>query len=196
MKSILWCKTKLTLAVTAATIILSSFTNSLESNIPNIVFSNISQNEGLSQGIVVSCCQDSLGHMWFATHDGLNRYDGYRFTTYKRELDDSTSIADNMITKVYIDSKGSLWVGTEKGLSFYDRAKDRFRNYRTGNKAVTGIADMEDGKYLIAAGGGLRVFDSTSQVWIDSCPICQKESFGATIIYKSGNDIYILWRIL
>ena len=195
MKPILWCKTKLTLAVTAATIILSSFTNSLESNIQNIVFSNISQNEGLSQGIVVSCCQDSLGHMWFATHDGLNRYDGYRFTIYRNEPDDSTSIVDNMICKVYTDSKGALWVGTEKGLSYYDRAKDRFRNYRTGNKPVTGIVDMEDGKYLIAAGGSLKVFDSASEEWIESTPVHQKESFGATIIYKHGNDIYVGTRL-
>ncbi len=33
--------------------------------------------DGLSQGYVPSLIQDSRGFMWFATADGLDRYDGY-----------------------------------------------------------------------------------------------------------------------
>ena len=58
--------------------------------------------------------------MWFATHDGLNRYDGYRFKTYRKVENDSTTIADNIIRKVHVDCKGNVWIGTEKGLTFYD----------------------------------------------------------------------------
>ena len=192
MKSILFYKTKLVLAAIAVIIIASSFTSAAPNDNQRILFTHISPNEGLSQGIVVSCCQDSLGHMWFATHDGLNRYDGYRFTVYRNNPDDSTSVADNLIRKVYTDSKGGLWVGTEKGLSFYDREKDIFRNYPIGGKSVTGIVDMEaDGKFLVAAGGSLRIFDSGSNQWLEATPPHQKESFGATIIYKTGEQIWI-----
>lgn len=82
--------------------------------------------------------------MWFATHDGLNRYDGYRFTVYKNVAQDSTTIANNLIRKVYIDATGNLWVGTDKSLSFYDRNKEIFQNYSTDGQAVTGIAERED----------------------------------------------------
>lgn len=174
-------KTKLTLATFVIVILSCSFK-----------FSHFSLNEGLSHSIVVSCCQDSLGHMWFATHDGLNRYDGYRFTVYKNDQQDSTSIADNLIRKVYTDSKGGLWIGTDKSLSFYDRDKEIFRNYKTGGKSVTGITDIDgSGRILVAVGGSIRIFDSQKDQWLDFTSAAQKESFGAKILYNSGDKIFI-----
>ena len=159
----------------------------------SFTFTNISVNDGLSHNIVVSCCQDNLGHIWFATHDGLNRYDGYRFKTYRNAENDSTSIADNIIRKVHTDCKGDIWIGTEKGLSFYDRENDIFRNYNTKGLAVTDITDIDDGnKLIIAAGGGIKLFDTQTKDWDYSCPpLLIKESFGANVIYKNENDIYI-----
>ena len=63
---------------------VSATTDTFSNNyIPKITFSHFSTNEGLSQGTVVSSCQDKFGRMWFATHDGLNMFDGHRFTIYK-----------------------------------------------------------------------------------------------------------------
>ena len=157
----------------------------------DISFAHISINDGLSQSTVRSACQDGRGQMWFATHDGLNRFDGYDFTVYRHRDDDSTSISDNIIRKVYLDIKGGLWIGTEKGLSFYDREKDSFLNFPTGGKAVTGIAEDSDGRFLIATGGSLRFFDSNKWNWEISAPPCQPETFGATILYKDNDDIWI-----
>ena len=157
----------------------------------DISFTHISINDGLSQSTVRSACQDSRGQMWFATHDGLNRFDGYDFTVYRHKDDDSTSIADNIIRKVYLDSKGGLWVGTEKGLSFYDRDKDSFRNFSTGGKTVTGIAEDSNGRFMIATGGSLRIFNSKTWNWEISAPPCQPETFGATILYRDNDDVWI-----
>ena len=44
-----------------------------------INFSYISINDGLSQSTVFSIAQDKLGNMWFATYDGVNKYDGYTY---------------------------------------------------------------------------------------------------------------------
>ena len=82
----------------------------------DLVFSQISISEGLSQSTVLASCQDANGHMWFATYNGLNKYDGYEFTIYTHESKDSTSILDNIIRTIYVDRIGGLWVGTEKGL--------------------------------------------------------------------------------
>jgi ligand-binding sensor domain-containing protein len=90
---------------------------------PKIHFSHLSVNDGLSQGTVVSCSQDKLGHIWMATHDALNKYDGHQFTVYRHSAEDTTSILDNMIRKVYSDQNGGLWIGTAKGLSFYNSKK-------------------------------------------------------------------------
>ena len=59
-----------------------------------ITFSYISINEGLSQSTVFSIDQDKRGNMWFATYDGVNKYDGYAFTVYQHNEDDPNSIRD------------------------------------------------------------------------------------------------------
>ena len=157
-----------------------------------ISFSHFYVNDGLSQGTVMSSCQDSTGHMWFATLDGLNRYDGYRFKVYRHNPEDTTSINDNIIRKVYIDSRGDLWVGTAKGFAMYDRKMDCFRNVSTGKLTVTGIAEASDeGMMLIAAGGSLRFFNRETWAWNDNGAPYQSEKFGATIMYCSGSAIWI-----
>ena len=67
-----------------------------DSHEDEIEFTNISIQEGLSESVVLASCQDKMGHMWFATQDGVNRYNGYDFTVYRNESEDSTSIADNI----------------------------------------------------------------------------------------------------
>ncbi len=68
--------------------------------------------------------------MWFATDDGLNKFDGTNFTVYRRKPGDSFSLRSNEILALHEDRAGNLWVGTSGGaLSYYDREKDRFINY-------------------------------------------------------------------
>ena len=73
-----------------------------------------------SSGLINDICQDKYGYIWIATENGLNKFDGYRFTTYLSHPDDSTTLGSNIVTKLYCDKKGQLWVGTRIGLSRYD----------------------------------------------------------------------------
>ena len=159
-------------------------------NASGFIFSHITTNEGLSQGTVLAGCQDMTGQMWFGTQDGLNRYDGYKFTGYRNNPDDPKSIAGNIIRHLSLDNEGNLWIGTDKGLSQYDSRKDCFRNFSMEDKVVTGIADIGD-RLLVASGGSLRFFDTVSMEWAALTPPQQNESFGATAIHRHGNDIYI-----
>ena len=86
----------ITILTSLSTILASAKTQDLEQS---TLFTHFSVNEGLSHGTVVSCCQDSLGHIWFATNDGLNRYDGYEFHVYRNEENKENSIASNIIKK-------------------------------------------------------------------------------------------------
>lgn len=38
--------------------------------------------QGLSNNYVISIAQDKQGFLWFATEEGLNKFDGTRFMTY------------------------------------------------------------------------------------------------------------------
>ena len=86
------------------------------SDIPEqINFSYISINEGLSQSTVFSIDQDQRGNMWFATYDGVNKYDGYSFTVYQHNEDDPTSIVLEISRIVMSDSLGRVWFGRRVG---------------------------------------------------------------------------------
>ena len=80
-------------------------------------FKNITTEHGLSSERIGASVQDNDGFIWFATNDGLCKYDGYRIDVFKNIENDSTSISGNIITTLLIDSKGFLWAGTyESGL--------------------------------------------------------------------------------
>ena len=73
----------------------------------------------LSSNQITRICQDKVGYIWVGTEYGLNKYDGYRFTNYLHETDDTTSVCSNVISFLFADSKGTVWVGTQKGLDRY-----------------------------------------------------------------------------
>lgn len=87
--------------------------------------------DGLSQGMVNAIIQDAYGFMWLATKDGLNRYDGYSFTVFRHDPEDSTTVRNNYIYSLLEDKQGRLWVGTSEGLDLFDRTTETFRHVRS-----------------------------------------------------------------
>jgi diguanylate cyclase (GGDEF)-like protein len=92
-----------------------------------MAFERVSLEQGLSQSTVLSMIQDSQGFMWFGTEDGLNRYDGLTFKSYKSDPSDHASLPNNMVWALAEDAKGDLWLATEGGgVARWERAHDRF----------------------------------------------------------------------
>ncbi len=91
-----------------------------------ILFRNYSVKEGLCSNTVWTIAQDDNGYMWFGTRNGLNRFDGYKFTTYKFHENDPHSLGDNFVHKIFRYDKKTLWIGTEKGLYSLDLETELF----------------------------------------------------------------------
>jgi ligand-binding sensor domain-containing protein/signal transduction histidine kinase len=90
----------------------------------------IGTSQGLSQSSVNAILCDSTGYMWFATQDGLNRYDGYTMTVYRHEAADSTSLPDNFLWRLAPATDGGFWIGTFKGgLGYCGPGHDGFHSY-------------------------------------------------------------------
>lgn len=89
---------------------------------------------GLSQSTINDILEDRDGFVWIATDDGLNRYDGQKFTIYKHFRSDSTTIPDNEIRMLYEDKNGKIWIGTVSGLCVYDKNSNQFKTYRNSEK--------------------------------------------------------------
>ena len=61
----------------------------------DIKFEHLTVDDGLSNNYIRSIAQDNMGFMWFATEDGLNKYDGYTFTVYRYDPDNASSLRMN-----------------------------------------------------------------------------------------------------
>ncbi len=147
------------------------FPQSNESNFVHLISEN-----GLYQNTVHAILQDKKGFIWFATEDGLNKYDGYNFTVYKNNPQDSNSISDNFIWTIFEDKSGTLWIGTNSGgLSKFNESTETFTNYRNNSNDSQSIshnnirAIYEDHKgslWVGTEGGGLNKFDKKNNSFI------------------------------
>jgi signal transduction histidine kinase/ligand-binding sensor domain-containing protein/DNA-binding response OmpR family regulator len=90
-------------------------------------FDFFSQEQGLSNNQIHCVLQDRKGWLWIGTSQGVCRFDGYRFTVFKNDPDDSASLKGNLVRTMFEDSKGQLWLGTENGgLNRFNREKEIF----------------------------------------------------------------------
>jgi ligand-binding sensor domain-containing protein len=112
----------------------------------NFRFDHLSVKEGLSQGNVWDIYQDRFGFIWIGTEDGLNVYDGYKFTIYRNNPADTNSISANNVDCFAEDHEGNIWVGTQNGLNFYNRTLNRFERFMNdpGNDQSLGNNDIAD----------------------------------------------------
>lgn len=109
----------LTILLFVATINFSSFNTIAQP----YFFRHYQVENGLSNNAIYCSIQDKNGFMWFGTKDGLNRFDGYYFKTFKIN-NAKNSLVPDLIYCISADKKGTLWVGSSKGLCFYDYQKE------------------------------------------------------------------------
>ncbi len=118
-----------------------------------------SPDDELSNSLINSVYQDQKGFIWIATEDGLNRFDGTKFTIYKHSADDPSSLTDNYVKSVLEDSAGNFWIGCMNGLVQYDRATNSFRRvemqreWKSVTPYVTGIMESRSGEVWLATSG-------------------------------------------
>jgi len=96
----------------------------------NLNFDFFSQENGLSNNQIHCIHQDYKGWMWFGTSQGVCRFDGYKFTVFRNDPEDSTSLKGSLVRTIFEDSKRQLWIGTENGgLNKFNREKENFHHF-------------------------------------------------------------------
>nr|WP_183560390.1 two-component regulator propeller domain-containing protein [Mucilaginibacter sp. SP1R1]MBB6149343.1 signal transduction histidine kinase/ligand-binding sensor domain-containing protein/DNA-binding response OmpR family regulator [Mucilaginibacter sp. SP1R1] len=123
----------------------------------SIKFDHFGTHDGLSQININTIIQDHRGFIWIGTRNGLNRYDGYKFTTYRYDSNNPASLSNNTITDLAEDRDGNIWISTQSGLNMYDVKANKFVRYM----------HKPDDKHSIANDIINRLsFDSKGILWI------------------------------
>ena len=110
----------------------------------------------MSSSLIECVTQDKYGFLWVGTEYGLNKFDGYRFTSYFSDPKDSTSLVDNEVVRLLSDSQGRFWVGLGKGLARFDYEKNQFQRYHfpiSELPRVNSLIETANGDILIGTAG-------------------------------------------
>ncbi len=91
------------------------------------VFTRLSTKEGLASNIVYNVMQDKRGFMWFATANGLQRYDGRKVIYFRVPQREENYLPSTAISQIFEDINGNFWVRAEKEVGIFDPATFRYK---------------------------------------------------------------------
>ena len=110
--------------------------------------------DGLAASVVYDAIQDKEGFMWFATENGLSRFDGKNFKTFTTK----DGLPDNEILKLFLDSKGRLWIMPFKAtVCYYYKGKI----YNNNNDSLLSRIQLFTYAFHIAADTSGSLFIAT-----------------------------------
>ena len=89
------------------------------------------ETDSLSHSQIQTMYVDDNGYLWVGTYGGLNRFDPrseevHRFVS---DIEDDTTLSNNVVIAVLADSAGRLWVGTGNGLNLSHNDGKTFTRY-------------------------------------------------------------------
>lgn len=133
----------------------------------------LSLSDGLLSPQIYSVQKDSNGFMWFGTADGVKRFDGYEFLSFRHDPQNESSISNNSISTMLVDSTNRLWVGTwGGGLNLLDRDTQQFIHFKynaenaqsLGADKVQTLFESQNGDLWVGTNGaGLNKFNFNTQ---------------------------------
>lgn len=133
----------------------------------NMQFKHLSLQEGFSQSPVFSIIQSNKGFIWIGSRDGLIRFDGYEFKTYRSDKIVDYSITHSNIKAMYEDGDENLWIGTSNGLFIFNQKQEQFTRVDIGlSNIVFDLLPGENDEVLwVATNKGLKCVNlDTKQV--------------------------------
>jgi ligand-binding sensor domain-containing protein/signal transduction histidine kinase len=117
---------------------------------------------------IITINEDKSGNLWVGTFgNGLNRFDRRtgRFTTYRHNPSDPSSLSNDEVHSLFVDHAGNLWAATDDGLNRFDPARGKFKVYKVDprnrrSQAYLSVAEDRQGTFWLgSAFSGLHHFD-------------------------------------
>lgn len=134
---------------------------------------------GLANPQIYAIAKDRQGFMWFGSADGVKRFNGYEFHTFRHDPDDAYSLSNNSVGVMLIDSSDQLWVGTwGGGVNRFERDAQSFIRYQNDSTQANSLsADRVQALFESAAG----------EIWVGT-------NGGGLNRYNASKDNFTAWQ--
>ncbi len=120
-------------------------------------FTHYSVNNGLAAYNTGNAIQDDQGYIWIGTVNGLQRFDGSRFLTFRHDPNDKNSLPDNSVWQLLYDKQHNLWVLLADGsIGIFDTRRFSFKKasvitmYEKNLGAARRLVEGSDGRLLLS----------------------------------------------
>ena len=132
----------------------------------DLAFAPVPFGDGSSHATVTQIAMDQSDFLWFGTKDGLKRYDGYGFRSFRPEAGNPCSLSGLVVEAVFKDRSGKLWVTSDLSVDRFDPATERFTHYPADPSVLEGpihhVSQDRAGMIWLSTARGLTRIDPTS----------------------------------
>jgi len=130
----------------------------------NIKFDHYGLAQGLSQVTIQDIAQDSLGYIWLATQDGLNRFNGYDFKVFKDNSETQPTISSIQVFSLINNSKNQICIGLSGGLlNIYNFKSHHFKEIKLRTSAnLQVLSEFNSDTLLVGAANRLYTVNTSS----------------------------------
>jgi len=150
----------------------------------------------LSGNVIVSLCRDSENNLWIGTFkEGLNKFDGRKFTRFAPDPSDSLSLPSQNIWEIFEDSKKRLWIGTlEVGAALLDRKTGKFHRLKVwGENALQSVTIAEinedsKGNIWFGTSGGIDVLSGDGTTFSHYQSSTEPNTLNSNVVYDIMRD--------
>lgn len=133
---------------------------------PQEKFINITVKNGLPSNRTASCLKDKKGFLWFATDNGIARYDGINFKVFAPGTRNNYALEEKVFQYLYqFNDDEILFISYEGSLYSYKYSTGRFINLSKTNSSLAGVYILnlhrdKKGNFWFATGRGILKTDS------------------------------------
>lgn len=120
------------------------------------------ERDGVPSSHVTQLLQDDRGFMWFSTWNGLCRYDGYEFHTFKPAAGDGCQIPTDRIRDIALLPGGRMLCRVDDDYAMFSLRDYRFRN-------LTAEEQLKTGQWTARYRQSRSLLKGRTLSWTDSC---------------------------
>ena len=123
-------------------------------------FIHLNETAGFPYYRINNLFEDHEGYLWISTSEnGLVKYDGHSFLSYKHETFNTYSLPSNNVFFAFEDSRNIIWVGTDNGLCYFHPVLRRFvkikindSTYISSSSEITSAIESNGGQLIVSCG--------------------------------------------